>query len=408
MDTAPLLLPLLLLVSPLGDDGLGRAPDGRAGFGETMDAGDVLGVFRSPSDEERAWLAEIERLESDVAVLVSNVWGMYLSREYDLLLQTEAEPTLGGLRTAFREALGNLEEELARRDRRAEVLARMVLDTRFQVRNGLLADWEYEARQLAGGLAVLRGAAGGMIVLSENELENVTLRVDLAASFLRALQLDLEALREEAGWPSRSGPSDEDVAELLSLSDLPDAEERAVALAQVKARETDRVLAMREMLFSARLETAAGDAVAWRAQADAVGASRLGDALAILPVSGEDPRDLPLEYREMTATERRKTARVRALEGLGENPLDVELAWVAASMSRLISSNLEAISHYDRFLSLRGIRYDDDRTYRGRELDERESEALVYLQQAGQGESLPGGLPPGAGGEAPGLPGGTG
>ena len=71
----------------------------------------------------------------------------------------------------------------------------------------------------------------------------------------------------------------------------------------------------------------------------------------------------------------------RALEGLSFDPLDAELCFVAAHGSDFVWGDIQSRPLYDRYLALRGIRAHDDRTIRGRELTERELEALLVVQR---------------------------
>ena len=71
---------------------------------------------------------------------------------------------------------------------------------------------------------------------------------------------------------------------------------------------------------------------------------------------------------------------MKGVEGLLHDPLSDALALYAAKASRIVHGTAEALSHYDRFLALRGIRSHDGRTWQERELDEDESEALLYIQ----------------------------
>lgn len=372
---------------PAAGDDLPLAPDGRRGLGGKTPLSELLKLFRTPDEEEENSFAELEQLEQDVRVLEAQVVALYRSRDFFTILEGEPEETLPALHDAYRRAAEDLEAMVFRRDATAEAFARMHLDPRFRVRMGLLQSWEQEAREVRRGLAVLRAASDGFVALSEPETENVATRVDLSAALLRALRKDLEALRELPGGDS--GPSAEEVAAWFDIRTVENPAERLRRLEESKFEQARRASQMRQFLFGTQLEERVADLQSWRERAWAKAQALRAEARFALPEDDEE-KDLSRELERLTKTERRRLARAKALEGLSYDPLDDELAYLAAVTSRIVHGTVEALSHYDRFLSLRGIRYHDDRTYRRRELTWEEADALLFVQETILNEGLGG------------------
>ncbi len=380
-----------LSITPLAStldaaDGRPLAPDGRPGFGREPVLGEILRLFRTPDEAEQAFLDELAELERSVAILVDSTKGAYRSRGYFDLIDGAAQPTLGALHDAFRRALLHPDEAIERDDAAARAFARMHLDTRFRVRMGLLEGWEHEAEQLRDGVAVLAAAADGFVVLSPDETENVALRVDLAASILRALYKDLEALREQPGWPAQAGPTDEAVRALLDLRRVQPAQERTARLSASMIERGRLAAQMHRVLFSARLDAEVGELVAWRVAQDARARAAYADAWLTWP-DREGADEVTSDVRRLSRTDRRQSARDKALAGLAYDPLDAELAYLAGVTSRIVHGSLEAASHYDRYLTLHGIRYADERTYRRRDLTWEQKDALLFVQQLASGDA---------------------
>ena len=118
----------------------------------------------------------------------------------------------------------------------------------------------------------------------------------------------------------------------------------------------------------------------WRERMRARAAPLLAEALVYLPDS-ESGAAAPPEISAMRTSERLRWAERRALEGLTFDPLDPELAFVAAHGADFVWGDIQSRPLYDRYLALRGIRAHDDQTIRGRELTPRELEALVVVQR---------------------------
>ena len=377
---SPTLLALALLVgvgAAQAPDDLPRAPDGRPGLGGGLDRSGLMRLLRTPDAEQEAFLQELDQLASSVSVLVQNTLGLYRSRGYLALLQGEPEESHASLSRAFRLAREDFEGWLPREDPASDAFARMLVDTRYQVRLELCARSPLEAEELTSGLAVLRASAEGHVELTEAEVAAIGRRVDLAAASLRAVHKDLEALREPMGWPG-GGDLDAEVGAWRALREVA-AQERSLAIEAFWLERSRRANSMRSVLFSAHLDESAQGEFAWRGRAQDMGRGHLLDARQAWPDEEEDGA-IPAYLAKLSRTERRRLTRVKAVEGLLYDPLGAELALLAAKSSRVVHGTAEALSHYDRFLALRGIRSHDDRTWDEDELDEDERDALLYIQ----------------------------
>ena len=372
-----------------------EAPDGRRGIGVESELSDILRLFRQPDAEDEAFLLELARLEEDVEVLAATAAGLYRQRDYFALLPNGAEETLDHLHHAFRlHALDPREVLSGEEDTRAPAFAAMMLDVRFRTRVDLLLDWRANADEIRLGLAVLKAATDGWVRPGDEEARNVAVRVDVAAALLRARFKDLEALRE-----APLSLPDVDPRELEALLVRPDGEtpdELRRFLADVGVRQAVRVERMRELLFTPRIEADAADWLDWRRARKGV-AAMAADEVRLYRPDTDEGEAAPPEIKRLTKTKRRRMAYGRALEGLANDPLNAELAYAAGVLARFVGGTADALSHYDRFLALSGIRAHDHHTYRDRELTPEEEDALFYVQD----ETKKGFGPLGKGGEAP-------
>ena len=357
-----------------------EAPDGRRGIGVESDLADILRLFRQPDEEDEAFLRELARLEQDVMVLAQTAAGLYSQRGYFALLPPRGEGTLEHLHAAFQQHALDPRGVLAAvpdGDARARAFATMFLDVRFRTRMDLLADWRAIADEVRLGLAVLKATTDGWVRPSDDEARNVAIRVDVAAALLRARFKDLEALRE-----APLSVADVDSGELEALLARPygeTADELRRDLADVAEREALRAERMKELLFTPRMEADATDWLAWRRERTAAAAQAIDDVRLYRPDT-EEGQAAPPEIKRLSKTRRRRMAYDRALEGLANDPLNAELAYAAGVLARFVGGTLEALSHYDRFLALHGIRAHDHHTYTYSELTPEEDDALFYVQ----------------------------
>lgn len=360
-----------------GSQGASSAPDGRRGFGSKMPLADVLATVRSTKDAERAFIAELDSLPSELAVLEAGALERYRERGYLALFDRGTEPSLALVHAELERVLTDPLAALSPAGARAEVLARIVCDLRLRVRAQACADVELDVRELRRALAVLRGATEGFVLLSQPEVDNIVARVDLSASFLRAARNDLRALRQLG-----------DEAEIERRAQSLTAIARASEGVNVKRAALERELAslaalekaMASALFTARLRSETHELLDWRQRVFDESVPLRDEALKWMPDS-ESAKLAPPEVQKLSRGDRMRGARQRALDSVGIDPLDAEALWVVAHSTDFFSGLVESRPWYDRFLALRGIRSHDHRTYSERKLDAREREALDSLQR---------------------------
>jgi len=353
------------------------APDGRRGLGESSTLSDLLALFRNPAPEDEVFLAELSGLEQELAVLLATVEATYRVRGWFEVVDPRREDALAALHERFRVFRNDLEAELTGGGRDVRALAEMHLDARFRARAAAIAGVERDVREVRRGLRLLSAPTDGWVRLSEEEAQDVAGRVDLAAALLRARAKDLRALREAPGAPSEVDAGDLD--ELLALAALEPGAERSALFARAAAEGAARERAASEMLFTTRLRAQVSQDLEERAAGERIARERADQAALWLPGDGQE-RDLPRDIRRASKTDRRQRALALVREGLDGDPFDDGLAWTAAGLARILSGDLEALSYYDRFLALRGRRAHDERTWPPEGLDEREDEAVYYIQ----------------------------
>ena len=131
---------------------------------------------------------------------------------------------------------------------------------------------------------------------------------------------------------------------------------------------------MRALLFSARIESKLAPLRQWRERVLLAAAQSREQVLELLPDTPQGDKPRP-EFARMKKTDRINSAYGLAVEGLGNDPLDPELAWAAGHARQFSWPGLEGIGFFDRFLALSGIRTSDARPGNGRKLTPREQEA---------------------------------
>jgi len=360
-----------------------RAPDGRRGFGPQTPVNDVLSVVRSNAEPERSFMGELDNLASEIKVLAALARQQYDQAHYFDLLELGEEHSLDLLHARFRELDDAPLNVLAAGDAKARALASMLLDTRFRVRAAVLSGCELELRELERGLAVLRAATDGYVVLTQNESTNIVARVDVAASVLRAVRNDLRALRELAG------SSDVDAALVDRILDQAGASEGEGVRRAAVLRERDESRRLQAMmssaLFTTRLRPQIADLIEWR-QRLLLEAKELADKAELTLPDAEGDRPPPAELAGLTKSERVRKAGFVALQAAQSDPLDERAVWIVGHSSEFLYGMLESRPWFDRYLALRRIRSHDHRTYAERKLSPRELEALEVVQR----ELLPG------------------
>ena len=169
---------------------------------------------------------------------------------------------------------------------------------------------------------------------------------------------------------------------LLGAAQAHDAALQHAVFDAIAAIETERLELMLGTLFTRRFAAApqVRAQLDWRQRMRARAAPLLAEARVYLPES-DSRAAAPPEIAAMRHSDRLRWAERRALEGLAFDPLDRELAFIAAHGGDFVWGDIQSRPLYDRFLALSGIRAHDDRTIRGRELTPRELEALVVVQR---------------------------
>jgi hypothetical protein len=353
------------------------APDGRRGLGALTPLNDLLSLLRSNAEPDRAFKLELDTLVSDLKLQLDQVRTAYEQAQLFELLAPGDPRTLDALHARFGELAEDPLPTLAAGGKRAAALAQLLLDARMQVRARALGDAELELVELENGLRALRAATDGFATFTQVEASNIAARVDLAASWLRALRNDLAALRV----PFDARAHSEQVALLLTFAAASEGE--GVRRANVERLcEPQRKLAelMGASLFTTRLAPSVESLVQWRAELLRAAAPLVERAERALP---EADRNAP---PDATLTALSKSERVRrsgqlAFEALQHDPLDERAVWLMAHASEFHYGLLQSRPWYDRYLALRRIRSHDHRSYQGRKLDARENEALEAVQR---------------------------
>jgi hypothetical protein len=353
------------------------APDGRRGFGARAELSEVLATVRSTRDAERALLAELDGLPSELSVLVAGAMERYRERGYLALLDPSREAAMPDVHRVLEQALGDPLANFAAVERSAELRARLVSDLRLRLRRQVTTSLELESLELRRGLAVLRGATEGFVLLTPDEAMNIAARIDLAASFLRAMRNDLRALRQ--------GGDEAEIARraetLLALARASEGEQvRRAGLARELETLASVEDAMSAVTFTVRLRTSCRELLDWRARIFSESTALRDEALLWLPDS-DIAKQAPPDVQKLSRSERMRGARLRAQQALALDPLDPEAVWAYAHATDFQFGIVESRPWYDRFLALRGIRSHDHRTYAERKLDLREREALDTVQR---------------------------
>lgn len=353
------------------------APDGRRGFGSRAQLSEVLATVRSTRDAERALLAELDNLPSELSVLVAGALERYRERGYLALLDPSREPTLADVQRELERTLDDPLAALAGAGRAPELRAQVACDLRLRLRREVTSSLELELLELRRGMAVLRGATEGFVLLTQDEAMNIAARIDLAASFLRAMRNDLRALRQ-------GGDEAEIARRAQALTTIARASEGEQVRRAGLARELELLASVESAMdgstFTARLRKSCTELLDWRGRLFAESVPLRDEALLWLPDS-EVARQAPPDVQKLSRSERMRGAQLRAQQALAIDPLDLDAIWVRAHATDFLFGLVESRPWYDRFLALRGIRSHDHRTYAERKLDVREREALDSVQR---------------------------
>lgn len=397
--------------APAREGEWGQAPDGEKGFGPRRTVRDVTKLLRSTADEDRAVVDGLRQLEIDLRVLLSLATERYQAEGYfDLIGIAEKEKHEGTgddepqttplerLGAIFRERAFHAGSELPKGGRAADLLARLLVDTRFRARAQVIDGLEFESSDLKAGLAVLSAELDGFVGLHDDEAQAIARRVDLAASRLRAAKLDLEALREDSKSATAGETWGKDLEALYQMIRTDDVELRARELPEILDRLEQREAAMASALFTTRLETKLENELEDRRQAIAAANGLLKGIRAYFPGTPESEKAGP-EITRLSKSRRYAEAGKMAAHGLRYDPLNEELNWFEGETSDLLSGSMESRRFFDRYLALRGIRIHDLRTFKDRHLTREEKRAFDAVQAVGatpQGnpQTTPGAQPP--------------
>lgn len=357
------------------------APDGRRGFGLELDQRDVFHLWRSKDAQDRAFLAGLHELCGEIRVALLQLREHYAQRGYFKFLPASAGDDLTALNAAYGACFEAPARMLSVGDERSAALARMLIDTRFNVRRELVAAAEFALVDLERARAVLGATVTGYTSLAEPELESVAARADLAAAELRALRADLGVLTPGEAELEDSTADRDLCRELLDLGAQPDDGRRTAAVFATLAPRRALEQRMRPLLFFARVEPQLRSLRDWRARALAAAAEARGRVLAMLPDTAEG-RNPPPEVARLGKSQRMRLAADMAIEALVGDPLDPELAWAAGHARGFFAPGRDEVIYMDRFLALSGLRFGEEPSP-GRELSPREQEALEAVRRSG-------------------------
>lgn len=374
----------MLIVSPAVQEGEATAPDGRPGLGSERSAYEVGRLFASPDEEEEEFLRRLHDLPSDILIQREFVRRGYRTQGYFDLLDRTDEQELSVLHAKYKELESKSLEALMTTERVANTFMRLYLDLRFQMRRWLLESYEFEASELRRGLRILHAAQEGLFDLRNSEVQNITSRIDLAAANLRAIHLDLDALRERGDNSAPGAPDPAWMAELIGITKLSGEKERAAALRSLEEKVNQRLGRLASSLFSKRLAAKTGTLVDKRTSFAEQALEHLERTkrFLLIPPFDEDP---PRQIKDMSINERHRYALSEAIRGVTADPLNEELAYYTGIATDMIYTPQEGRMWFDRYLALRGIRGHDHRTTKDRELTDQETYALEKVQQAYSG-----------------------
>jgi hypothetical protein len=343
---------------------------------------DVLSVVRGGRDEDRAFVAELSGLATEVKLLLAGTTEHDRARGYFALVDAAPESDINALQLEFARVAEQPFTVLSGGGAKARALAGMLLDARFRTRAAALAGLDFEVRELTRGLDVLRGANAGYVLVTQAEVSHIAARIDLAASLLRAARNDLLALRPPHDDTVEDALAAARASQLVELATAAEGENvRRAGVARECEQAAALQAAMQRTLFTVRLRDKVAPSLEWRARLFEDTAPLLVEALQNLPDT-EEGRAAPAAVQALAKHERMRAAGFAATRGLAVDPLDPDLAWIAAHCVDFLHGISDSRPLYDRYLALRGIRSHDHRTYAGRTFNAREAEALDAIQRS--------------------------
>jgi hypothetical protein len=362
-----------------GDAQWGKAPDGERGFGRDRRVRDIARLLRSDEPGDREFVAALYALEPDVRVLLALTLERHRAQGYAALLKPSEQPSIELYDRTFRARMRTAENELARQTPGARTLAALLVDGRFRARGAVVRGFEFEARELEAGLAVLFAHLDGFANLIDSEAAIAATRVDLAAARLRAMRRDLEALEEkqDAKAAAESLAAERDA--LLATARDTDLERRKENLTVFLERLAKREGQLSSALFTTRQQKQLEPFIRERAQTMAQADKILGQVRVLVPDTPEGQKP-PADVQALSKSRRYAIAAYDAVGALSYDPLDEELNYFAGIATDFLQGQLQSRPYFDRYLALRGIRSHDHRTYQGRDLTAEERRALDAVQ----------------------------
>lgn len=379
-------LPLLAANVCVASQSMPEAPDGHPGLGTQRDANELARYLRKPSAKDAKEIESWSALPGRVQVQWNEFERRARKRElFSVVGKLPQEPTLADLFHAWRTASEDLPKALASSEPHAQRLAELHVDLRFRALANLHEDFLLERRELMSGLAVLHGMNDGYVVLRDEEAQEISARVDLAAARLRSMALDLDTL-QKAGADDPGHPTAALVQECLDAAREPVAGARMRRFATLNEKLDQTADRLSATLFSGRLARDCEPALR-RREAAIQDAERRAKEVRPFLLETKEGADPPPEIAEMKKSSRYAYALRLSVEGLAIDPLNAELAYYAGLASDFTQGPRTTRPWFDRFLAIRGIREHDPKRLE-REMDDWERHALDEVQDAG-----PTGLP---------------
>jgi hypothetical protein len=348
------------------------APDGAPGFGTTRKLRDLERLLRSTEPDDQATLAALRALPGEALALANEAAERARVHKYTQILERDDPQTLEQLGLAFREAQANIAARLERGGA-SDVLQRMLVDPRFRVRALVARGLALEVRELSAALDLFGAQLDGAVNLTDAEVGIVAQRADLAASRLRAIKLDLTALRAD------DIDSSGDRGRLQTALSIQDRAERDVQLARVLADLEKRESSALGVLFTGLLEPKIRTLARARERAIDRAAAAIPTVRTAMPDTPEG-RKAPPDVRELSKASRYTLAARAGKEALAIDPMNDALCYLVAVSTDFQWGIRDSRPWFDRYLALHGIRASDHRTYKEKQLSPDERRALEALQ----------------------------
>jgi hypothetical protein len=357
------------------------APDGRPGLGTERTAHEISRLFASPGEEQLQLLQALNDLPSDVLIRREMVRRWYRELGYFSILERTSDQNLEDLHERYQQLNLDAMGALMSSSETIGPFLQMFLDQRFRLRLALFDTFDLESVELRKGLRLLSASQDGFYDLRDSEAKNIASRVDLAAAALRAIRLDLDALRETGTAGAPGAPDPAWMAELIGITKVRGERDRLRSLEVLREKLGRRLERLESSMFWPRLKKKVSVLMDKRASYSAQANEHLERTRQYLLLSpfDEEPNE---EIRAMSQTDRFRYAMSEAVRGVTADPLNEELTYLTGVTTERFYSPHESRMWFDRYLALRGIRSQDIETTRGRQLTPEEENALQKVLQA--------------------------